>query len=143
MQVPDMLIYATFISVIIAILYNIGKGAINFWHYKVKGAVDYKKVIESFQTLDVCKAKIDATQKTLDEIKKTVDHMQKHGSEGAIKGIAAINTRFDKFEEKWNPKLDKMGRKIARINERVYLIEAKGNGGLDKTPRFPEDDEEI
>ncbi len=130
MDINGWVPYATFITLILTIgTYICGK-ALYFWRRGINKSLSQKDREEKIQLIEEYSADIHALQSSCQTIARNIQEINKHGSEGANKQMESLHQ-----------KIDKICRKISRLNGRLIRVEEHLNGGPGTVPRYAEDDE--
>jgi hypothetical protein len=130
MDISPWVVYAQFITLVLAIVGYIGSKIFFMWRRGVGKAVDAKEVAGRLAKLDNCETDIHYLQEHFKSLSGNYTNLNKNGSEGAKEEFKIING-----------KLDKMNTRMSNHSKRLIRIEAYVNGGLDKVPLYPEDTE--
>lgn len=130
MDIQSWIPAATFLTLIISIVSFVVGKLILLWRRSVNKKVLENEFAEKLQKIDDCAVDIHSLQRSYQSISTNLQQLNKTGSEGATNEFKVIHS-----------KLDKLCRKISRLNGRLIRVEGHLNGGLATVPRYAEDDE--
>lgn len=130
MDIQSWIPYATFITLLITIISYISGKTYLIWRRSLKKAQAEENLSEKLKLIEECATDIHALQSYYRTIAGNIQEINKHGSEGANSEFKVVHG-----------KLDKLCRKINRVNGRLVRVEEHLNGGLGTAPRYDEDDE--
>ena len=130
MDINSWLPYATFITLVFSILSYVFGKLFLLWRRGIKQATEKQDILAKMKSIEDCSADIHSLQRSYQSMATNWQQLNKNGSEGANAEFKIIHV-----------KLDKLCRKINRLNGRLIRVEGHLNGGLETVPRYAEDDE--